>query len=114
MIHMLHVRTGETALLQKLPRGLCLAQFDRFDHPESHGWHLHLRKEFRRIPSSWNVPLREGDYLAKIFEAHSQKLLEKLQNQREHDQMRAILGLTFDFTPTARTPPPPETQEFPR
>ena len=46
MIRGRHRRTNEYALLQKFPGGLCIAQFDRFDHPESHGWHLHLRREF--------------------------------------------------------------------
>lgn len=44
---MRHMATGEHALVQRLPDGLCLAQFDRLDHPQSHGWHLHLRREFR-------------------------------------------------------------------
>jgi hypothetical protein len=47
MIMAVHTRTGERAILQKLPRGLCTAQFDRLDHPQSHDWHLHLRREFR-------------------------------------------------------------------
>lgn len=41
--------TGEHALVQRLPGGLCLAQFDRMDHPHSYGWHLYLRREFRVV-----------------------------------------------------------------
>jgi len=43
-----HKRTGERALVQKTgERGLCLAQFNRLDHPQSHDWHLYRRDEFR-------------------------------------------------------------------
>lgn len=43
----IHKRTGELALVRKSgERGLCLAQFNRRDHPQSHGWHLHRRDEF--------------------------------------------------------------------
>lgn len=41
-----HIATDEYALLQKLPSGLCLAQFDRSNHPHEFGWHLYLRREF--------------------------------------------------------------------
>ena len=49
MTQLHHTRTGKTALVQKLPRGLLLAQFDDRRHPHAYGWHLYCRHEFRKL-----------------------------------------------------------------
>jgi len=46
-MHVVHKATGETALGVKAPSGCVLVQFDRFEHPQSHGWHLYPRRAFR-------------------------------------------------------------------
>ena len=43
--HGTHKLTGETALLLKHGDN-CLAQFDRLDHPESHGWFPYKWEDF--------------------------------------------------------------------
>lgn len=45
---MIHIPSGKTALVQRCKDGLCVAQFNEFDHPHSHGWHLYLRRDFKR------------------------------------------------------------------
>lgn len=45
---MIHIPSGKTALVQRRKHGLCVAQFNEFDHPHSHGWHLYLRRDFKR------------------------------------------------------------------
>lgn len=47
-IQVQHKATGETALAQIAPSGCLLVQFDRFTHPQSHGWHLYPRHHFVR------------------------------------------------------------------
>lgn len=41
-----HKASGKTAMVIKMKDGLCIAQFDDFNHPHSHGWHLYLRSDF--------------------------------------------------------------------
>lgn len=40
--------TKEAALGRKAPGGCVLVQFNRMDHPQSHGWHLFPRHHFVR------------------------------------------------------------------
>ncbi len=48
MLPAVHIRTGQHALIRKTgERGLCLAQFNSFDHRLSRDWHLHRRDEFK-------------------------------------------------------------------
>ncbi len=48
MTRVVHVDSGETAIARKAPSGCVLVQFNRFDHPQSHGWHLYPRHHFKR------------------------------------------------------------------
>lgn len=43
----IHRLTGEFAIIKKSSRGLVLAQFTRFEHRHSHGWHLYVRRDFK-------------------------------------------------------------------
>lgn len=43
-----HKATNETALARRHMDGTMWVQFNRLDHPHSHGWHLYNRNEFRR------------------------------------------------------------------
>lgn len=48
MMFVRQVSTGETALARRGAKGTVWVQFDRFDHPQSHGWHLYPRHAFVR------------------------------------------------------------------
>lgn len=41
-----HNDTRETALVMLRTDGTLVAQFDRFEHPQSHGWHEYPARDF--------------------------------------------------------------------
>lgn len=49
MKRVVHIPSGEMALSQEGPPGFVLLQFDRFDHPHSHGWHQYPASEVRDL-----------------------------------------------------------------
>ena len=48
MMRLIHKDSKETAIGMKLKDGLVLVQFNKIDHPQSHGWHLYPRHHFKR------------------------------------------------------------------
>lgn len=51
MMRVVQKASGETALAVRTKGGCTLVQFNRFDHPQSHGWHLYPRHQLvRRLP----------------------------------------------------------------
>jgi hypothetical protein len=58
----LHIKSGETALLQACAGrpDYVLAQFNRFTHPESHGWHEYPCAD-------WMVKVRVEDPWAPLI-----------------------------------------------
>jgi hypothetical protein len=99
---MRHMATGEHALVQPLPDGLCIAQFDRFDHPHSHGWHLYVRRAFQivrqRLPRT---------------PAAAQRLRAYQEAQRVSMRWNTVMDARPRHgSPTARHTRPPETQRL--